>query len=130
VYRGSDRYLGLGGLLRELKIPGKARNELQKGFERLAKNDPAGSLSHFTKATQAFPGYFEAYYHMGVAEMKLGHNEEATKAFQMAIDLSGGQYAWAEFGIGYLLCQEGKPGEAEKPSAGDWKWRTPHLRAT
>jgi tetratricopeptide (TPR) repeat protein len=100
--------------VRELKIPGKARNELQKGFERLAKNDPAGSLSHFTKATQAFPGYFEAYYHTGVAEMKLGHNEEATKAFQMAIDLSGGQYAWAEFGLGYLLCEEGKPGEAEK----------------
>ena len=100
--------------VRELKIPGKARNELEKGFERLAKNDPAGSLSHFTKATQAFPGYFEAYYHLGVAEMKLGHNVEATKAFQMAIDLSGGRYAWAEFEYGYLLCQEGKPGEAEK----------------
>jgi tetratricopeptide (TPR) repeat protein len=100
--------------VRELKIPGKARNELQKGLERLTKNDPAGSLSHFTKATQAFPGYFEAYYHMGMAEMNLGHNEEATKAFQMAIDLSGGRYAWAEFEFGYLLCQEGKPGEAEK----------------
>ena len=46
--------------VRELKIPGKARNELQKGLERLAKNDPGGSLSHFTKATQTFPGYFEA----------------------------------------------------------------------
>jgi len=100
--------------VRELKIPGKARNEFQKGIERLTKNDPAGSLGHFTKATQAFPGYFEAYYHMGMAEMKLGHNEEATKAFQMAIDLSGGRYAWAEFGFGYLLCKEGKPGEAEK----------------
>ena len=99
--------------VRELKIPGKARNELQKGFERLTKNDPVGSLSHFTKATQAFPGYFEAYYHIGMTEMKLGHDEEAMKAFQMSIDLSGGRYAWAEFGFGYLLCQEGKPGEAE-----------------
>jgi len=100
--------------VRELKIPGKARNELRKGLERLAKNDPAGSLSHFKKATQAFPGYFEAFYNMGVAEMKLGHTEEATKAFQMAIDLSGGRYAWAEFGFGNLLCEQGKPGEAEK----------------
>jgi len=100
--------------VRELKIKPKARNELQKGLERLARNDPAGSLSHFTKATQAFPGYFEAYYQMGMAEMKLGHNEEAAKAFQMAIDLSGGRYAWAEFGFGYILCQEGKPGEAEQ----------------
>jgi tetratricopeptide (TPR) repeat protein len=100
--------------VRELKIPEKARNELQKGFERLTKNDPAGSLSHFTKAAQAFPGYFEAYYHMGMVEMRLGHNEEAAKAFQVAIDLSGGRYAWAEFGFGYLLCQEGKPSEAER----------------
>jgi tetratricopeptide (TPR) repeat protein len=100
--------------VRELKIPGKALDEFRKGLERLAKNDPAGSLSHFTKATQTFPGYFEAYYHMGVAEMKLGHDEEATNAFQMAIDLSGGRYARAEFEYGYLLCQEGKPGDAEK----------------
>jgi len=32
----------------------------------------------------------------------------------MAIDLSGGRYAWAEFGLCYLLCQEGKPGEVEE----------------
>jgi len=100
--------------LRELKIPGRARDEFQKGLQRLAKNDPAGSLSHFTKARQAFPGYFEAYYNMGVAEMALGHKDEATKAFQTAIDLSGGRYATAEFGYGYVLCQEGRPVEAEK----------------
>ena len=51
---------------------------------------------------------------MGMVEMRLGRNEEAAKAFQAAIDLSGGRYAWAEFGFGYLLCQEGKPTEAEK----------------
>jgi tetratricopeptide (TPR) repeat protein len=100
--------------VRELKIPGKARDEFQKGLERLAKNDPAGSLSHFTKASNTFPGYFEAYYNMGLAETTLGHTEEATKAFQTAIDLSGGRYAEAEFGYGYLLCQEGRAGEAEK----------------
>jgi tetratricopeptide (TPR) repeat protein len=100
--------------VRELKIPGRAQDEFQKGLQRLAKNDPAGSLSHFTKASQAFPGYFEAYYNMGVAEMTLGHRDEAIRAFQTAIDLSGGLYATAEFGYGYLLCQEGRPVEAEK----------------
>jgi len=110
VIRQSDYTVSV----RELKIPGKARNELQKGLERLAKNDPSGGLGHFTKATQAFPEYFEAYYLIGVAEMKLGHNEGATNAFQMAIDLSGGRYAWAEFGLGSVLCLQGKPGEAEK----------------
>jgi tetratricopeptide (TPR) repeat protein len=100
--------------VRELKIPGKARNEFQKGLDYLDKKDPAGSLNHFTKAFQAFPDYYEAYYHMGVAKMRLGQNDEAMQAFQMAIDLSGGRYAWAELALGYLLCQEGKPGEAER----------------
>ncbi len=97
---------------RELRIPGKARREFEKGLGRLLKRDPAGSVSHFTKAAQAFPDYYEAYYHVGVAEMSLGHRGEAVQAFQMAIDLSGGRYAWAEFGFGYLLYLEGKPEEA------------------
>jgi tetratricopeptide (TPR) repeat protein len=100
--------------VRELQIPGKARDEDQKGLERLAKNDPAGSLSHFRKATQAAPGYYEAHCHIGVVEMKLGHSDEAMQAYQTAIDLSAGRYALAEFGLGYLLYLEGKPGEAEE----------------
>jgi tetratricopeptide (TPR) repeat protein len=100
--------------VRELKIPGKAQDEFRKGLERIAKNDPAGGLGHFAKATQAFPGYFEAYYSMGLAEMSLGRPDEAGQDFQTSIDLSGGHYALAEFGYGYLLCQKGKPGEAEK----------------
>lgn len=100
--------------IRELKIPGKAQDEFQKGLERLAKNDPAGSLHHFTKATLIFPGYFEAHYHLAVAEMTLGRTNEALRDFQASIDLSGGRYALADFGYGYLLCQQGRPDEAEK----------------
>src|SRR3989440_11426592 len=57
---------------RELKIPGKARGEYEKGLGSLAKKDLAGSLRHFTKATQAFPDYYEAFYHKGVVETTLG----------------------------------------------------------
>jgi tetratricopeptide (TPR) repeat protein len=97
---------------RELKIPGKAQHEFEKGLGSLAKQDVAGSLSHFTKATEAFPDYYEAYYHVGVAETRLGQKDEAMQAFQKAIDASGGRYASAEFGIGYLVYLEGKPEEA------------------
>jgi tetratricopeptide (TPR) repeat protein len=97
---------------RELRIPGKAQHEFEKGMGNLAKRDLAGSVSHFAKAAEAFPEYYEAYYHMGVAETGLGRRDEARQAFQRAIDLSGGKYAWAEFGIGYLLYLEGKPEEA------------------
>jgi tetratricopeptide (TPR) repeat protein len=97
---------------RELKIPGKARHEYEKGLGSLAKQDLTGSVSHFTKAAQAFPDYYESYYHMGVAETRLGHMDEAMRAFQRAIDLSGGRYAWAEFGVAYLRYLDGKPQEA------------------
>jgi tetratricopeptide (TPR) repeat protein len=97
---------------RELRIPGKARGEYVKGLGSLAKKDFAGSVSHFTKAAQAFPEYYEAYYHVGVAETTLGRLDEAMQAFQKAIDLSGGRYPWAEFGIGYLFYLEGKTEEA------------------
>src|SRR6266481_1822105 len=97
---------------RELKIPDKARKEYVKGLGSLGKNDLAESVSHFTKAAQAFPEDYEAFYHIGVAETRRGRLEEALAAFQKAIDLSAGRCAWAEFGIGYLLYVEGKTEEA------------------
>jgi tetratricopeptide (TPR) repeat protein len=97
---------------RELKVPGSARNEYAKGLGSLEKKDLEGSLSHFTKAAQKYPDYYEAFYHMGVVETRLGHMDEAKQAFQKSIDLSGGRYAWAEFGFGYVLYREGKSEEA------------------
>jgi tetratricopeptide (TPR) repeat protein len=99
--------------VRELQIPEKAHGAFKKGLERLAKKDLAGSLSLFVKAAQLFPGYFEAFYHQGVIETKLGQLEKALQAFQKSIDLSGGRYAKAVFGIGYLRYLQGKPQDAE-----------------
>ena len=96
----------------ELKIPGKARNEYAKGLGSLTKNEFATSVNHFTKAVEAFPDYYEAYYHIGVVKTRQGLLDEAMPAFQKAIDLSGGKYAWAEFGIGYLQYLGGKSEEA------------------
>jgi tetratricopeptide (TPR) repeat protein len=93
---------------RELGISGKARNEYGKGLSSLAKNDLSGSVEHFTKAVKAFPEYYEAYYHIGVAQTRQSHTDEAMASFQKAIDLSGGRYAWAEFGIGYLQYMGGQ----------------------
>src|SRR5207245_7181666 len=83
------------------------------GLGRLAKNDPDGSRTQFVQATKAFPDYYEAYYHMGVADLRLGHEEEAAQAFQKAMDLSGGHYAWAQFAPGLLLCRRGDYAEEE-----------------
>ncbi len=99
--------------VRELKIPGKAHEEFNKGLQSLAKKDFAASLSHFTKAIQVFPGYYEAFYHQGVAETNLGQLEKAMEAFQKSLDLSGGRYGRGDFGIGYVLYLQGKASEAE-----------------
>jgi tetratricopeptide (TPR) repeat protein len=100
--------------LRQLRIPAKALRAFRKGLERLAKLDAVGGRKQFARAIAAFPDYYEAYYHEGVSELRLGHNDEAAEAFQKAIDLSEGRYAWAQFGLGAVLCRRGhcKEGEA------------------
>ncbi|HKV63123.1 MAG TPA: tetratricopeptide repeat protein [Candidatus Acidoferrum sp.] len=98
--------------VRDLKIPAKAQNEYKKGLESLTKENLAGSVEHFTKAVQAFPDYYEAFYHLGLVKTRQGLLDEAMPAFQKAIDLSAGRYAWADFGIGYVQYLEGKTDEA------------------
>jgi tetratricopeptide (TPR) repeat protein len=98
----------------QLRIPSKAREEYQRGLRSLAKNDLPEALKHFAKASMTYPSFYEAQYHVGVAQLKMGRYEEAMQAFQRAVDLSGGRYAPAELGVGALLYESGNSGEAER----------------
>lgn len=98
---------------RQLRIPAKALRAFRRGLERLAKLDAVGGRKQFAQAIAAFPDYYEAYYHEGVSELRLGHNDEAAQAFQKAIDLSEGRYAWAQFALGAVLCRRGQYREGE-----------------
>src|SRR5258707_4223459 len=97
----------------DLKVPGKARHEFDKGIARLQKNDAEGSLNHFKEATDAFPNYYEAYYQIGMANLELRRGNEAEQALQRSIDLSGGGYAQPQFAWGALLCDRQAYSEAE-----------------
>jgi tetratricopeptide (TPR) repeat protein len=99
--------------VRELSIPARADNAYKKGLDRLAKNDVAGSLVHFQRATSEFQGFYEAYFAIGLAQLDLGHEEEAQLAFQQSIDASGGHYAPPLSAMGMLLCAQRKYVEAE-----------------
>ena len=99
--------------VRELTIPGKAQHEYKKGLQCLQKQDLAGSLDHFTKAVEVFPGYYEAMYHQGVVHTNLGQFGKAFEAFQRSVETSAGRYAKAVLGVGYVLYLEGKAIEAE-----------------
>jgi Tfp pilus assembly protein PilF len=100
--------------VKDFKVPSKAQHEFARGLDRLKKQDAAGSLVSFDKAIQIYPDYYQAYYNVGVAQMRLGHDESARQSFQKAIDLSEGRYIRAVFGYGLVLCREGKPEEAER----------------
>jgi tetratricopeptide (TPR) repeat protein len=82
-------------------------------MDRLAKNDPAGSLVHLQRAASEFPDFYEAYYVMGLAQLNLGHDGEAQQAFQKSIDASRSHYAEPHFGLSALLCNQQKFTEAE-----------------
>jgi tetratricopeptide (TPR) repeat protein len=100
--------------VRQLRIPDKARDEYQHGLQSLGKNDLQGALKHFTKARADYPDYYEAEYHAGLTQLRMGQREEAIQSFQQAVDLSDGRYAPAELGVGALLYESGNTPEAEK----------------
>src|ERR1700694_3803066 len=79
--------------VRELSIPPKALHAFQKGIERLAKDDAVGSLPHFQRAVAEFAGYYEAYFEIGVADLKLWRTADSERALRKSIELSGGQYS-------------------------------------
>jgi tetratricopeptide (TPR) repeat protein len=99
--------------VRELSIPPKALHAFQKGVERLAKDDPAGSLPHFQLAVTEFANYYEAYFEIATAELELWRTADAEQAFRKSIELSRGRYAEPLFALGAVLTQEYKYAEGE-----------------
>jgi len=87
----------------ELQIPEKARSACNKGTERFAAKDSEGSIPEFQKAIKAFPDYYEAYAKLGAAELDLERWDDAEAAFRKSIELSGGHYAPANFGLALIL---------------------------
>jgi Carboxypeptidase regulatory-like domain/Tetratricopeptide repeat len=91
----------------ELKVPEKARDESAKGKDLMAKNDYAGAIAEFQKATDDFPSYYEVYVRMGVAQYMAGQAPDAIRSFQKSIDLSGGKYSEAFFDLAEVLNDTG-----------------------
>ena len=57
---------------RELSIPRKAREDMQKGLDLLyGKSDYQGSIKRFERAIQEYPDYYEAHTQIGVAYLHL-----------------------------------------------------------
>lgn len=99
--------------VRDLSIPSKATQDFQKGIDRLRRNDAAGSLPHFQRAIAMFDSYYEAYFEMGIANLKMSRIADAEHALRKSVELSEGQYAEPLFALGGLLIQQSKFTEGE-----------------
>jgi tetratricopeptide (TPR) repeat protein len=92
--------------VQELRMAGKGRAAFDKGSKMLEKGDAAHSISYLEQAIAQYPEHYMAYYDLGVAHFRLAHQAEAEQAFQKAIDLTKGNFAAPQFGLGAILCQK------------------------
>jgi tetratricopeptide (TPR) repeat protein len=89
--------------VRELTIPDKARDAYNKGIQRFARKDWAGSVGEFQRAIAAYHDFYEAYYKIGLANLELRLSGDAETAFRKSIALSEGRFAPPLFGLGLTL---------------------------
>ncbi len=99
--------------LHQLQIPEKARSAFNKGVQRLAAKDFAGSITDFQKAIAAYDEFYEAYYKLGIANLELQINDAAETAFRKSIELSESKFAPSLFGLGLTLGNEKQFTDAE-----------------
>ena len=99
---------------RELSIPRKAREDMQKGMDLLyGKSDYQGSIKQFERAIQESPDYYEAQTQIGVAYLHLKNSASAEQALRKSMKLSQEHYVDAFFWLATLLSDTGRFADAE-----------------
>jgi len=71
----------------DLKAPGKAQAEYQKGYQLLMRKDWPGAVEHLAKAAAIYPSYVAAHNALGSAYLSADQNEDARSEFAQAIAL-------------------------------------------
>lgn len=73
----------------DLKAPGAARREYEKGNQLVFRKSYADAAEHFVKAITAYPSFVSAHNALGSTYLDLGRNEEAQSEFQRSAALDG-----------------------------------------
>lgn len=99
----------------ELSMPEKARNLMDAGKKKLYQDkNAAGSLADFQQAVAAAPGYYEAYYQIGMAYLTLGKRADAETHFRKSIEVSSDKYSEADVGLGTMMLDRSEFAQGEK----------------
>jgi len=99
----------------ELSMPKKARDLVYSGKQRvyLEKNLDAG-LADFQNAVALAPGYYEAYYQIGMTYLELAKRDDAENNFRKSIALSKNTYGEPMIGMGTMLLDKSDNAGGEK----------------
>jgi tetratricopeptide (TPR) repeat protein len=98
--------------VRELSIPPKAQIALRDGIS-LLKIDLPRAMVNLQRAIEIFPGYYEAYYMVGMAHLMMERQADAEAAFRQSIELSERRYPRSFMALGAVLCDQERFDEAE-----------------
>jgi tetratricopeptide (TPR) repeat protein len=112
--KGPDPNAPTGALvsLRELSIPRKAHDDMEKGRGLMQKPDYPASLVQFQRAVKEFPAYYEAYAQMGVAYQRMGDVKNAEQMLRKSVDVSKNTYPDAVCLLASLLNDQQKFADA------------------
>lgn len=87
----------------ELSMPKSARDLVESGKRKLyADSNPQKALGDFESAVAKAPGYYEAFYHIGMIHLSLRNPAMAEKNFQRSVDLSEQSYSEAVLALAIL----------------------------
>jgi tetratricopeptide (TPR) repeat protein len=112
-----------------LKVPEKARKEFERGSRLLnEKKDFSRSIAAFHRAIELYPGYADAYFLMGTAQMQTSAASDAEASLRKAIALDAHMTA-PYYPLALMLFGQKRYAEekelllqAQKLDATDWRW--------
>lgn len=112
-----------------LKVPDDAREEFERGSRLLnEKKDFHRSIAAFQRAIELYPGYADAYFLMGTAQLQAGAASDAEASLRKAIALDSHMTA-PYYPLALLLFGQRRYTEenellleAQQLDATDWRW--------
>jgi tetratricopeptide (TPR) repeat protein len=99
----------------ELSMPEKAQSLMTSGKKKLyTEKNAQGGLDDFQSAIAIAPGYYEAFYQVGMAYLTLGKRDDAESSFRKSIEVSSDKYCEADVGLGTLMLDRRDFAQGEK----------------